>query len=587
MTSPTRKLAAILAADVVGYSRLIAEDEARTLDALRALRRESFEPLVAEHRGEVVKRMGDGWLVSFASVVDAAACAIAVQERLAGHDRIKLRIGVHLGDIVHEDEDIYGDGVNIAARLQEVAEPGGVMISGTAYESVIGRLDRSFADAGERSLKNISRPVRAWRWNLATASTGAAVTMSERSSLPDKPSIAILPFANMSNDPDQEFLADGIVEDLSNALSRFRSLFVIARTSTLAYKGAQINIAQVAKELGVRYLVEGSVRKSGNRVRVVSSVIDALSGTKFASDRVDGELEDVFELQDRIVERLVSLVAPGIAANELEQARRRPSENLGAWEHFQRGLNFSNQTNAESYRQAAVHYAEALCLDPSFAAPLAQRAYDAFTIVRMGLASNSEDAIATATEDANRAIAIDPSDALAYTARARLHLYCGNAEMAVQDCNAALHLNPNFARASANLGYIYINCLDDLETGLFHVEQAIRRNPRDGGGWAHFVNKATALSRLGQHDAAILAAQEACRAMITKPNFVPSYILAIVLAHSGNLDDAAAALRQAESLQPDLSVEFLKTTLKSHSEAALDHRISSLRKAGLRETADD
>jgi adenylate cyclase len=235
-----RKLAAILAADVVGYSRLIAKDEARTLDALRALRRESFEPLVAEHRGEVVKRMGDGWLVSFASVVDAAQCAIRVQERLAGHDRIKLRVGVHLGDIVHEDEDIYGDGVNIAARLQEIAEPGGVLISGTAYESVIGRLDGLFEDAGAQHLKNVVRPIRAWRWQKRqTDAAMLPIVGAEQPPPPkDKPSIVILPFVNMSNDPEQEFLADGIAEDITTALSKFGSLFVISRTSALPISAA-------------------------------------------------------------------------------------------------------------------------------------------------------------------------------------------------------------------------------------------------------------------------------------------------------------------------------------------------------------
>ena len=582
-----RKLAAILAADVVGYSRLIAEDEARTLDALRALRRELFEPLVAEHRGEVVKRMGDGWLVSFGSVVDAAACAIAVQERLAGHYRIKLRIGVHLGDIVHEDEDIYGDGVNIAARLQEVAEPGGVLISGTAYESVIGRLDSEFEDAGEQSLKNVTRPVRAWRWGSAAFGSEPPTATGAHARSTEKPSVAVLPFANLSKDPEQEFLADGITEDLSNALSRFRSLFVVARTSTLAYKGAQTNHATVAKELGVRYLVEGSVRTAGNRVRVVASVVDALSGAKFASERVDGELEDVFDLQDRIVERLVSLVAPGIDAREVDQARRRPSENLGAWEHYQRGLTLSFHNTAETYRQAGNHYAEALRLDPGFAAPLAQRAYDTFTKLRMGLIPDADAAMTAALADANRAIALDPSEPLAYTARARVHLYQRNAEMAVRDCEAALQLNPNFARASANLGYIYLNGTDDLEAALAHAEQTIRFNPGDGGGWAHFLVKAEALSRLGQHEDAILAAQEACRAVSTRPLAPPFYILALVLAHSGELEKAAEALSQAKSLRPTLSCESLKTILSFYSKASMEYLLSGLRKAGLGETADD
>jgi adenylate cyclase len=356
MTESTRKLAAILAADVVGYSRLIAEDEARTLDALRALRRESFEPLVAEHRGEVVKRMGDGWLVAFASVVDAAQCAIQVQERLSGHDRIKLRIGVHLGDIVHEDEDIYGDGVNIAARLQEVAEPGGILISGTAYESVIGRLDHSFEDAGEQRLKNIARSIRGWRWQASPLEPNGLAAPFQSNELADveqtRPSLAVLPFTNLSSDPEQEFFADGMTEDVINALSKFRWLFVIARGTMFTFKDRQASTSQVADDLGVRYVVEGSIRKAGNRVRVSVQLIDTATDTPFWSERYDRDLDDIFDVQDEVTMAIVTAIEPTLSSAERTRARRKAPENLDAWELYQRGLWHKYRFTADDNHQA-------------------------------------------------------------------------------------------------------------------------------------------------------------------------------------------------------------------------------------------
>ena len=463
MTAPTRRLAAILAADVVGYSRLIAEDEARTLDALRALRREMFEPLVAEHRGEVVKRMGDGWLVSFASVVDAAQCAIQVQERLAGHDRIKLRIGVHLGDIVHEDEDIYGDGV---------------LISGIAYESVIGRLDNKFEDGGEQSLKNVSRPVRAWAWG---SSEPEADTLSpspdEPLALPDKPSIAVLPFVNMSNDPDQEFLADGIAEDVASGLSRFRTLFVIGLSATYQYKGEKPRALDIGRELGVRFVVMGNLRKSGDRVRIAVEVTDTLTGTAVVSERFDGDLSDVFELQDRVTEQIVVNIAPEIEAQERERLRRAPITNLNAWELFQRGLWHAAQLNREDLGEGIRLLEQSIVLDPNQSAPHAQLAFRLTTALRLGLEFD-EQTIRRGLTLADRALMLDPNESLAYVARGRTNCSLGHTLQGLSEAQTAVDINPNSHLAHTTLGWTHTFYLGDYEAAVPHFEAALRCIPK-------------------------------------------------------------------------------------------------------------
>ncbi|MBT5894554.1 MAG: adenylate cyclase, partial [Rhodospirillaceae bacterium] len=305
MSAPVRKLAAILAVDVVGYSRLMGEDQARTLDALRQLRRELFEPVVEEFRGNVVKRMGDGWIVEFASVSDAVDCAIRFQEGLAGHDIIRLRAGIHIGEVVFEDEDVFGEGVNVAARLEELAEPGEVLISDTVQNSLDKRSAQDFSGGDSHQLNNIERSVDVWRWSSAGAQQ-ATLTESEAPVLTDKPSIAVLPFDNMSGDPEQEYFADGITEDIITELSRFREFLVIARNSTFVYKGEAKDLSTVARELNARYIVEGSVRKAGNRVRVTAQLIEGATNTHLWADRFDGVLADIFALQDEITVAIVS-----------------------------------------------------------------------------------------------------------------------------------------------------------------------------------------------------------------------------------------------------------------------------------------
>jgi adenylate cyclase len=339
----TRRLAAILAVDVAGYSRLMGADEEGTLERLKALRRELLDPKIAEHHGRIVKTTGDGILVEFASVVDAVRCAVEVQQAMperntgVGVDsRIELRIGINLGDVIVEGDDLYGDGVNIAARIEALADPGGVFVSNTVHEHVRDRLPFAFEDLGEQQVKNIARPVRVYR----VRDSGSVGTSPSTPALPlpDKPSIAVLPFANMSGDPEQEYFVDGMVEEIITALSRTRWLFVIARNSTFTYKGRAVDVKEVGRELGVRYVLEGSVRKAGGRVRITAQLIDALFGSHLWADRFDGSLEDVFELQDKVAGSVAGVIEPTLRAAEIRRSSERPTPDLTAYDLYLRAL---------------------------------------------------------------------------------------------------------------------------------------------------------------------------------------------------------------------------------------------------------
>jgi adenylate cyclase len=339
--SQTRRLAAILAADVAGYSRLMGADEEGTLERLKALRRELVDPKIAEHHGRIVKTTGDGLLVEFASVVDAVRCAVAVQQAMpernagvAADDCIELRIGINLGDVIVEGDDIYGDGVNIAARIEALADAGGVFVSNTVHDHVRDRLPFVFEDLGEQQVKNIARPVRVYR--VRDAGTVAKTPSAPALPLPDKPSIAVLPFANMSGDPEQEYFADGMVEEITTALSRIRWLFVIARNSSFTYKGQATDVKQVGRELGVRYVLEGSVRKAGGRVRITTQLIDAPSGTHLWADRFDGSLDDIFELQDQVASSVAGVIEPALQTAETVRSAGRPTNDLTAYDLYLR-----------------------------------------------------------------------------------------------------------------------------------------------------------------------------------------------------------------------------------------------------------
>jgi adenylate cyclase len=367
-----RRLAAILAVDVAGYSRLMGEDEEGTHERLKAHLRELVDPKIRVHHGRIVKNTGDGFLTEFPSVVDAVRCAVEMQREMAARNaavpaerRIEFRMGINVGDIIIEDDDIFGDGVNIAARLETLAEPGGICISAAAHEQVRDRLDLAFDDLGEQQVKNIARPVRTYRVALGISSR-VALPAAAPLPLPDKPSLAVLPFANMSGDPEQEYFADGMVEEITTAIARLPWLFVIARNSAFTYKGKPVAVKQVAQELGVRYVLEGSVRKAGNRVRITGQLIDTTTGAHIWADRFDGALDDIFELQDQVASNVAGAIEPKLRQSEIERASRKPTANLTAYDFYLRALAQSYRYTEAGLADAVVLARQALAIDPSY-----------------------------------------------------------------------------------------------------------------------------------------------------------------------------------------------------------------------------
>ena len=479
-----RRLAAVLAADVVGYSRMMGEDEVGTLSALRKIWGELFNPAVATHRGRIVKMMGDGALVEFASAVDAVQCAISVQKAMAerhggrpDNKPISFRIGVNLGDIVIDGDDIFGDGVNIAARLESQAPAGGVLLSDAVHTQVRGKVDLVFADAGEIALKNIAQPIRVWRWgDGAVAKTSKPPTTAPRF---DRPSIAVLPFQNMSNDPEQEFFADGLVEDILTALSKLSGLDVIARNSSFAYKGRSVDVRQAGKELGARYVLEGSVRKGGNRIRITVQLIDAESGTHVWAERYDRAIEDIFAVQDEIT--LILATEMQVNLTEGEQARMRYSStaNVEAWNLWVQGLvHFrSGVVNKDGVGKARVYWEKALALDPNSATLHAMVGFMHNTDARFGWWDEREIAIAKSKAHLKRALELDPDNADA-------HLFSGmlaNLERRFDDSVAEVRFAISLAPGSVDVAAFSASMLSNAgfhDEAIVQIEKAIRLSPK-------------------------------------------------------------------------------------------------------------
>jgi TolB-like protein/class 3 adenylate cyclase len=468
--SETRKLAAVLAADVVGFSRLAGADEDRTLARLRALRSDLIDPTIAVHNGRVVKRTGDGFLVEFRSVVEAVRCAIEIQnsmvERNAGlqpERRIDFRIGIHLGDVVEEsDGDLMGDGVNIAARLEGIAQPGAICLSEDAYRQVKSRLDVAISDLGETKLKNIVEPMHVYSLQFGgtvgtrtTGPTGAATSTAAVLSLPDKPSIAVLPFQNMSGDPEQEFFADGTVEDIITALSRFRQLFVIARNSSFVYKGRAVDVKQVSNDLGVRYVLEGSVRKAANRIRITAQLIDASTGMHLWAERFDGGLEDIFDLQDQITARVVGEIAPKLEQAEIERAKRKPTESLDAYNYYLRGMANVNQWTRTSNDEALRSFYKSIDLDSEFAAPYGMAAWCYIWRKLNGWVSDPTQETSEGARLAKRAVELGKDDAVALCRGGHaFSWFLHDLENSAALIDRALALNPNLAAAWNLSGWV-------------------------------------------------------------------------------------------------------------------------------------
>jgi adenylate cyclase len=494
-----RRLAAILAADVVGYSRLMGQDEAGTLGALKAVRTDVIDPKVAEHGGRIFNTTGDGFLAEFPSVVSAVSCAVEIQRGMqqrnenAPQDKtIQLRIGVNLGDIIVEGEDMFGDGVNVAARIESITPPGEVAISGTVRDHLGTRLDLYFEDQGEKVLKNIERPVRVYLVHRGKISSAAYPK------LPDKPSIAVLPFQNMSNDPEQDYFADGVVEEIITALSHMRWLFVIARNSSFTYKGRAVDVKQVGLELGVRYVLEGSVRKAGSQIRITGQLIDTSTGTHLWADRFDGNLEDVFDLQDQVTARVVGALGTKLQQVEIERAKRKPTESLDAYDHSLRGLAGVHQWTREGNIEALSHFRRAIELDPNFAAAFGMAARCYAQRLGFGWGTNHQQKVAEVEQLSRRAIELGKDDALALsTAANALIIVVGDFEEGARLVDRALALNPNLAWAWLSSGFARIN-MGELERAIEHIDRAMRLSPQDPAmfamlmatGAAHLIRRA-------------------------------------------------------------------------------------------------
>jgi len=551
VSSPTRKIAAILVSDVVGYSRLAAADEERTLARLRALRSDLIDPLIAVHHGRVVKRTGDGSLVEFRSVLDAVRCAIEVQQAMPERNtgvplerRIEFRIGIHLGDVVEEsDGDLMGDGVNIAARLEGICEPGGICISEDAFRQVRDKLSARFVDLGERSLKNIARPVRAYQVIVDRAGRETAAAQPEQ---PDKPSIAVLPFQNMSGDSEQEYFADGIVEDIITGLSRIKWLFVIARNSSFTYKGKAVDVRQVGRELGVRYVLEGAVRKAGNRVRITAQLLEAKSGAHLWGDKYDGALSDIFDLQDQITDRVVAIVEPSLQRSEIERSRRKRPESLDAYDLYLRALPHVAAQMPVEARKALTLLEQALALDPSYASAHALLAWShELCFARDGFGEAHRSA---AIEHARAAIAINTDDPTTLAvAGFVLSLLGRDSETALAAIDRALSLNASSATA------LYLAAQANALAG--HAEQAIglaqralRLSPFDSLAFeAHMALGESALIQERYRDAALAFA----KAGQTNPNLSTAYLFqAVALALAGRLEEARPVAQRGLDLEP-------------------------------------
>jgi adenylate cyclase len=564
-------------------------DEVGTHARLRARFKALVDPKIGEHGGRVVKLMGDGLLAEFPSVVDAVNWAVEVQAKVAelsaaepDEQRIEYRVGVNLGDVIVDGDDIYGDGVNVAARLQEIAERGGVCISEKVQTEVRGKLNIEFVDGGTQTVKNVRDPIRTYRWSPGQVEAFGAVTQThagESLALPDKPSIAVLPFENMSGDPEQEFFADGMAEEIITALSRFRWFFVIARNSSFTYKGRAVDVTQVAKELGVRYVLEGSVRKAGNRVRVTAQLIDATTGNHIWAERYDRELDDIFALQDEITETIVISIEPQLGAIERERARRKPPENLDAWGLYQRGLwHLFDDVKRDALAEAKRLFRRACELDPGFAAAHAELGFTHVAEILRGLTDDPNSSLDQAADAAEKAVALDPGDPVGRVALGRVLIFRHSHERAMAEMEAALALNASFDRGHYGLGLALLYG-GRAEESIPHFERSIRLSPRGPILWGYWMMLGLAYINLEKYEEAAASFEKA----IQQPNaaFMVFVLAASTLAHSGRIEEARALLAEAKTRKPGFSIDTVRSAAGQFGpDSGVAKIIDGLRMAG-------
>ncbi|WP_407151624.1 adenylate/guanylate cyclase domain-containing protein [Bradyrhizobium sp. ORS 86] len=590
MAETERRLIAIFAADVEGYSRLMGADEVGTLRDLTE-RRAVLDQLIASHRGRIANTAGDSVLAAFGSAVDAVQCAVEAQAALAKANaglsrQINFRIGIHVGDVMIKGGDLFGDSVNIAARLQALASAGGCCISSVAYDQVKKILPLEFTDLGAQQVKNIEEPIRAYAVTSKGAATAdivgfATPASSGQLSLPDKPSIAVLPFQNMSGDPEQEYFADGIVEDIITALSRFKSLFVIARNSSFTFKGKAVDIKKVGRELGVRYVLEGSIRKAGGRLRLTGQLIDAASGAHLWADKFDGSLQDVFDLQDRITMSVVAAIAPRLDQAEIERSRRKPTERLDAYDYYLRGLAVVEGATKDENEEALRLFYKAIEIDANFALAHAMLAR-CFTLRKAnGWMADVTKESAETTKLARRAVELGRDDA-AVLSRAGYALarVAFEPEEGADLIERALALNPHLSSAW-QFGGLLKAFRGEPETAVEHLAHAMRLSPLDPSLYS--MQTATALAHFvaGRYDESVLWAEKASR---EDPNFLPAIrIIATSAGNSGQLERARKAAKRMLEIDPTFRVSKLSDHVPMRRPEDLARYAEGLRRAGLPE----
>ena len=582
-----RRLAAILAADMVGYSRLMEADETGTLARLKTHRLELIDPAIAKNKGRLIKTAGDGMLVEFSSVADAVACAVEIQRRMAGRNsdaapgrEIRFRIGINLGDVISEDDDIFGDGVNVAARLQELAEPGGICVSGAIRDQAGDRLGVAFEDLGEQSVKNLTRPLRVFRICLDEHGTAAlaAPAKAARPKTPvgavtDKPSIAVLPFANMSGDPEQEFFADGLTEDIITELSRFRGLFVISRNSAFVHKNRAVRIQEVAAEFGVQYVVEGSVRKAGNRVRVTVQLIDAESDRHVWAERYDRELEDLFAIQDEVTAAIVATLPGRVEAATHDRAERKPTESMAAYECVLAGRVLHHRSTRADNAEALAMLERAIALDPKYAHAHAWKGCVLGQAWVHGWCADRDTTFQHVAEELQIALALDENDSDVHRILAALNLLRGDHERSRYHQERALGLNPNNDLIVVQQGEL-LTWLGRPEEGIEWIRKAMRLNPyHPERYWSHLGRAYFVAQRYPE-------AVEAF-ARISRPDHTHHAFMAAACAQIGDDTGAAAHAEEVLSRQPDFAVDAYLATLHYKRESDRAHHREALLKAGL------
>ncbi len=576
-----RRLAAILAADVVGYSRLMERDERGTLATLKALRAEVFDPKTAQFGGRIFKNTGDGALAEYPSAVDAVLSAIEVQRALAARNadmpddrRIELRIGISLGDVIVDGDDLYGNGVNIAARLQGLSEPGGICVSGNVLEHLHAAVDFGFVDLGEQEVKNINKPVHAYR-------IGTGARRSSPPPAPDidtvlrRPAVAVLPFDNLSRDSEQEYFSDGLTEDIITALSLWRTFPVIARNSTFTYKGRAVKVQEVAKELGAKYVIEGSVRKGGDRVRVAVQLVDAETGHHLWAERYDRKIDDIFALQDEITERIAATVAPELERAERQRSVAKPPSSLQAWDCYLRGMSVIQEFSKEGNQRAREMFERAIALDPTYSRGYSRLAYSHYRDAYLGFSDNHEQSAANCLKAAEKAVALDDADPFAHFTRSRgLHL-AGRIAQALLEAKLVIELNPNDFLGHASLGALFISA-GQPDDGVAALNRALKLSPKDPRFYIFLSHQSSGHFVAGHYDEAARLAKDALERHPGDP--AANLLLIASLSNGGRIEEARQVLANGAPIDP----AFLNRSwvIRWLAQADREPILDGLRKAG-------